>query len=96
MRSISVLLAEEQIFVGYLKDLEGRLFVLSTLEFAEVSNKQHKPKDQMEKAENDWLHRFLNQHHDLSLRKLENTSGARAAGFNTVRWIIFRTARESP
>lgn len=82
---------EEQILVAYLKEMEGRLFGLSTSELQKLAyelavrnNKQHKFNDQKEKAGKDWLRGFLNRHPDLSLRKPENTSAARAAGFNRV------------
>ncbi|XP_044749782.1 MFS-type transporter clz9-like [Coccinella septempunctata] len=82
---------EEQILVDYLKEMEGRLFGLSTSEFqksayelAVRNNKQHKFNALKEKAGKDWLRGFLNRHPDLSLRKPENTSAARAAGFNRV------------
>ncbi|XP_044750601.1 uncharacterized protein LOC123310947 [Coccinella septempunctata] len=82
---------EEQILVDYLKEMEGRLFGLSSSEFQKLAyelavrnNKQHKFNALKEKAGKDWLRGFLNRHPDLSLRKPENTSAARAAGFNRV------------
>ncbi|XP_022830992.1 uncharacterized protein LOC111359630 [Spodoptera litura] len=80
---------EEQILVTYLKEMEGRLFGLSTSELQKLAyelavrnNKQHKFNELKEKAGKDWLRGFLHRHPDLSLRKPENTSAARAAGFN--------------
>ncbi|CAH2085284.1 unnamed protein product [Euphydryas editha] len=82
---------EEQILVTYLKEMEGRLFGLSTTEFQKLAyelavrnNKQHKFNNLKEKAGKDWLRGFLKRHPDLSLRKPENTSAARAAEFNRV------------
>ncbi|KAH9636734.1 hypothetical protein HF086_007632 [Spodoptera exigua] len=84
---------EEQILVTYLKEMEGRLFGLSTSELQKLAyelavrnNKQHKFNELKEKAGKDWLRGFLHRHLDLSLRKPENTSAARAAGFNSVCW----------
>ncbi|VVD03561.1 unnamed protein product [Leptidea sinapis] len=81
---------EEQILVTYLKEMEGRLFGLSTSEFQKLAYelavrnyKQHKFNGLKEKAGKNWLRGFLNRQPDLSLRKPENTSAARA-GFNRV------------
>ncbi|XP_049879436.1 uncharacterized protein LOC126376220 [Pectinophora gossypiella] len=82
---------EEILLVQYLKEMEGRLFGLTTCELQKLAyelavrnNKQHKFNDIKKKAGKDWLRGFLNRHPDLSLRKPENTSAARAAGFNKV------------
>ncbi|KAF9413680.1 hypothetical protein HW555_008126, partial [Spodoptera exigua] len=78
---------EEQILVTYLKEMEGRLFGLSTSELQKLAyelavrnNKQHKFNELKEKAGKDWLRGFLHRHPDLSLRKPENTSAALSVG----------------
>ncbi|XP_044765556.1 MFS-type transporter clz9-like [Coccinella septempunctata] len=89
----------EQIRVDYLKEMEGRLFGLSTSEFQKlayelaVRNRQHKFNELKEKAGKDWLRGFLNRHPHLSLRKPENTSAARAAGFNSVETFFERLGK---
>ncbi|XP_044765586.1 jerky protein homolog-like [Coccinella septempunctata] len=89
----------EQILVDYLKEMEGRLFGLSTSEFQKlayelaVRNRQHKFNELKEKAGKDWLRGFLNRHPHLSLRKPENTSAARAAGFNSVETFFERLGK---
>ncbi|KAJ2950879.1 hypothetical protein O0L34_g5239 [Tuta absoluta] len=82
---------EEQELVVYLKEMEARLFGLTTTELQKLAyqlavrnNKQHKFNNEDEMAGKVWLKGFLNRHPELSLRKPENTSAARAAGFNRV------------
>ncbi|KAF2884452.1 hypothetical protein ILUMI_21718 [Ignelater luminosus] len=71
--------------------MEGRLFGLTTselkilaYELAVRNNKQNTFSEEKGQAGKDWIQGFLRRHPDLSLRKPENTSAARAAGFNRV------------
>ncbi|KAF2892904.1 hypothetical protein ILUMI_13269 [Ignelater luminosus] len=82
---------EEKELVEYLKEMEGRLFGLTTSELKKLAyelavrnNKQNKFNEEKGQAGKDWIQGFLRRHRDLSLRKSENTSATRAAGFNRV------------
>lgn len=82
---------EEDELVIYLQEMESRLFGLTTLELQQLAyqlavrnNKVHKFNTEKEKTGKDWLRGFLNRHPEPSLRKPENTSAARASGFNKV------------
>ncbi|KAF2887993.1 hypothetical protein ILUMI_18180, partial [Ignelater luminosus] len=73
------------------KEMEGRLFGLTTSELKKLAyelavrnNKQNKFSEEKGQAGKDWIQGFLRRHPDLSLRKPENTSATRAAGFNRV------------
>lgn len=82
---------QEDELVAYVKDMELRLFGLSTTELRRLAyqlatrNKlQHNFNTQKQLAGLDWLKGFFSRHPDLSLRKPEATSAARAMGFNEV------------
>ncbi|XP_072400424.1 uncharacterized protein [Diabrotica undecimpunctata] len=73
----------------YLTTVEAQLFGLTmnelrelAFDLAERNNIVHPFKNS--KAGLDWVKGFLNRHPNLSLRKPEATSSARAMGFNTV------------
>lgn len=82
---------EEEELVGYVKDMEKRLFGLTTIvlrklayELAEKNCKAHHFNRDKKIAGVDWLKGFMKRHQDLSIRKPEATSAARAMGFNKV------------
>ena len=69
--------------------MESRLFGLTTgdlkslaYQLAVTNNKKHCFNAENERAGKDWLLGFLKRHPELSIRKPESTSAARAAGFN--------------
>ncbi|XP_014663364.1 PREDICTED: uncharacterized protein LOC106806035 [Priapulus caudatus] len=77
--------------VQYLKLMEAKLFGFSTKELQMLTfqlaerNKIPHPFNRIdEMAVVDWLEGFMKRHADLSLRKPEPTSAARALGFNKV------------
>ncbi|XP_065174331.1 uncharacterized protein [Atheta coriaria] len=81
--------SQEAELVNYLKDIQKRLFGITLKELRElayelaIKNKLDHPfKDG--KAGEDWAKNVMKRHQDLSLRKPEATSGARARGFNKV------------
>ncbi|XP_053593752.1 uncharacterized protein LOC128667486 [Microplitis demolitor] len=80
---------QESELVSYLKDLESRLFGLSSFE-VRILAYQLAEKNQIKHpfvngvAGEDWLQGFLKRNPTLSLRKPESTSAARAAGFNRI------------
>lgn len=81
---------QEAELVAYLKKMEAQLFGLTVNELrelafqlAERNNLKH-PFGETGKAGIDWARGFLSRHPDLSLRKPEATSAARAMGFNKI------------
>lgn len=82
---------QEDELVAYVKDMELRLFGLTTTDLRRLAyqlairNKlQHNFNTEKQLAGLDWLKGFFSRHTDLSLRKPEATSAARAMGFNEV------------
>lgn len=82
---------EEDEMVAYLKHMEERLFGLTTLDLRRLAyqlavrnSKAHNFNTDKQMAGVDWLKGFLRRHPDLSIRKPEATSAARAMGFNKV------------
>ena len=78
----------------YVKQMESRLFGLTTknlqklaYDLAEKNNINHSFDTSKKMAGGIWLENFLKRNPDLSLRKPEPTSAARAAGFNQVNSI---------
>ncbi|XP_023310354.1 uncharacterized protein LOC111691547 [Anoplophora glabripennis] len=81
---------EENELVEYLKEMEARLFGLSTLELRSLAyqlavknGKKHRFNTTAKLAGVDWVQGFLKRHCDLSI-KPEATSAARAMGFNKI------------
>lgn len=79
----------ERKLVAHLKLLESRLFGLTrasvqelAFELAERNGFAHKFNQQKQKAGQEWLEGFLKRNKDISLRKPEATSAARAQAFN--------------
>ncbi|XP_023934569.1 uncharacterized protein LOC112043401 [Bicyclus anynana] len=79
----------EKKMVEHLKLLESRLFGLTrtsvqelAFELAEKNGFAHKFNPQKRKAGQEWLEGFLRRNKDISLRKPEATSAARAQAFN--------------
>ncbi|KAH9632846.1 hypothetical protein HF086_013633 [Spodoptera exigua] len=79
----------EKQLVQHLKFLESRLFGLTrtavqelAFELAERNGISHKFNVQKRKAGQEWLEGFLKRNKDISLRKPEATSAARAQAFN--------------
>jgi len=75
----------------HIKNMESRFFGFTTTElrrvvyqFAEVNHLRHPFSVDKKEAGKDWLHGFMERHPDLSVRQPENTSAARASGFNSV------------
>ncbi|CAK9832694.1 hypothetical protein ANTRET_LOCUS9486, partial [Anthophora retusa] len=84
-------LEEEEELVRYLKSMEARLFGLNSTELRQLAYQmavRNRKKNNFNKnsgmAGRDWLNGFLKRHKDLSIRKPEATSAARASGFNKV------------
>ncbi|XP_037977944.1 MFS-type transporter clz9 isoform X2 [Plutella xylostella] len=82
---------EEEELVTYVIEMEKRLFGLTTVglrklayQLAEKNSKAHNFNHDKKIAGLDWLKGFLKRHPDLSIRKPEATSAARAMGFNKV------------
>lgn len=82
---------EEKELAEYVKHMEERLFGLTTLDLRRLAyqlavknNKKHNFNNEKEMAGVDWLNGFLKRNPDLSIRKPEATSAARAMGFNRV------------
>lgn len=87
---------QELELVGYLKSMEKRLFGLTMIDFRKVAFQlakrngfSHRFNQADGMAGQDWMNSFLLRHPDLSLRKPEVTSGARAMGFNKVAFTQF-------
>lgn len=81
--------AQELELVDYLKDMEARLFGLTmkdcrylAFQLAEKNNIQHPFNKDTQMAGEGWMKSFMSRHPNLTLRKPEATSGARAMGFN--------------
>lgn len=82
---------QETELATYIKQMESRLFGLTTknlqklaYDLAEKNNISHRFDTSKKMAGRIWLENFLKRNPDLSLRKPEPTSAARAAGFNKV------------
>ncbi|KAJ4437236.1 hypothetical protein ANN_17371 [Periplaneta americana] len=82
---------EQELELGqYLKDMQKRLFDITMKEFRRLANQlaerngcKH-PFNNTGMAGEDWGLGSMARHPDLSMRKSEGTSGARAMGFNKV------------
>ncbi|GBP39102.1 hypothetical protein EVAR_27463_1 [Eumeta japonica] len=77
---------EEKELCSYIIDMESRLYGLTTKDLkalaynlAVKNNKPHPFNVQKQEAGKDWVQGFLNRHPELSIRKPESTSAARAA-----------------
>ena len=73
----------------YIKEMESKLFGLTrtdvrklAYEFAVRNNITHSFSNDKQMAGTDWLYAFMKRNPDISLRKPEPTSLARAMGFN--------------
>nr|CAH7753502.1 unnamed protein product [Callosobruchus chinensis] len=82
---------QEAQLVQYLKTMEARSFGLTPYDLrhlafrlAEMNGIKHSFSQEKKVAGKDWLIHFLKRYRDLSLRKPESTSAARAMGFNKV------------
>lgn len=82
---------QEKELATYVKNMESRLFGLTTkdlrslaYDLAENNNIEHNFDRGTKLAGRYWLENFLKRNPDLSLRKPEATSAARASGFNEV------------
>lgn len=79
---------QEEALVRVIKDMETKLMGLNgtdirrlAYQFAEKMKVPHHFNQEKQKAGKDWLRSFMKRH-DLSFRKAEHTSSARAHGFN--------------
>ena len=77
--------------VQHIKDMDSRFFGFTTgalrrvvYQFAEINHLQHPFSREDKSAGKDWLRGFFARNPQLSVRMPENTSAARAAGFNAV------------
>lgn len=84
-------LEQEEELVSYLKTMESRLFGLTmkdlrslAYQLAEKNGLWHRFNTETCLAGQDWVKGFLARHPSLSVRTPENTSGARAMGFNKI------------
>lgn len=82
---------QESEIASYLIDMQRRLFGVTIKELrclafqlAEKNNCKHKFDRESGMSGKDWADKFIKRHPELSLRKPEGTSGARAMGFNKV------------
>lgn len=89
---------QELELVTYVKNMEKRLFGLSmqdlrtlAYQLAERNKIVHNFNKNYAMAGQDWINGFLKRHPDISVRKPEATSGARAMGFNKVAVTQFQT-----
>lgn len=80
---------QEQEIIEYILEMESRFFGVSYLElrrlafdFAVANNIPNPFNQETKKASKKWLYCFLSRHPNISLRKPEATSYARATGFN--------------
>ncbi|XP_063904724.1 jerky protein homolog-like [Zophobas morio] len=79
----------ENQFVQHIKDMEAKLFGLTLkdlkkliFEFASKNNIKKPFNKEKETAGDKWIQRFLTRNPQISLRRPENTSAARAQAFN--------------
>ena len=86
----------EKALVEYIKETESKLFGLTrtdvrklAYEFAVRNNITHSFSNDKQMAGTDWLYAFMKRKLDISLRKPEPTSLARAMGFNKPQVKIF-------
>lgn len=89
---------QELELAAYLKDMQKRLFGLTMKELRRLAYQlavrngcDHPFNTETEMAGEDWAQSFMKRHPELSLRKPEATSGARAMGFNRVAVAQFFT-----
>lgn len=82
---------QENALVEHVLQMERRFFGVSyhelrslAFQFAELNKIPHNFSREKCSAGKDWLYLFLQRHPELRLRTPENTSAARAAGFNKV------------
>ncbi|XP_011875210.1 PREDICTED: uncharacterized protein LOC105566092 isoform X2 [Vollenhovia emeryi] len=82
---------QEKELCNYIISMEQRLFGLTSMEvrslafqLAEKNNLHNSFNKETQLAGVDWLHGFMQRHSNISLRKPEATSAARAMGFNKV------------
>lgn len=82
----------ENQLVGHILDLQRMFFGLTredlkklAYEVAEKNNIPHRFNQELKMAGNKWYYSFISRHPELSLRKPEATSMARAAGFSKER-----------
>jgi len=94
--------ADEDELVSVIINMEKRLFGLTKMDirrlayrYCEVNNIKHNFSPKTECAGEDWMIGFLKNHPELSLRKPEATSLARAGGFNKEKVSRFFDAYES-
>lgn len=83
--------SEENELCSYLLEMEERLYGLTikdlkslVYQLAIKNNKPNPFNTEKEEAGREWINGFLKRHPELSIRKPENTSAARASGFNKV------------
>ena len=86
----------EEALVEKIKVMEKMLYGLSTVdirrlayEYAEKIGVQHRFRHENKMAGKEWLRGFLARHPELSIRKPEGTSMARAVGFNRAQVTRF-------
>lgn len=86
----------ENSLVGKVKVMEKMLYGLSTVdirrlayEYAEKLGVEHRFRHENKMAVKEWLRGFLATHPELSIRKPEGTSMARAVGFNRAQVMRF-------
>lgn len=84
--------------VAYLEEMDKRFYGLTfkevqslAYEYAECNNIQHPFNKNIKLAGRDWVYGFLARHPNLSLRKPEGISVARAIGFNKGQIDLFFT-----
>ena len=82
---------QEEELVSYLKTMESRLFGLTmkdlrslAYDLAERNGLAQRFNKETGQAGQDWIKGFLSRHPTLTIRTPENTSGARAMGFNKI------------
>ncbi|XP_052741851.1 uncharacterized protein LOC128198807 [Bicyclus anynana] len=94
-------LEQEQELVDYIKDMESRMYGLTTqdvltlaFQLAERNNLPHPFSEAKGKAGLEWLRGFRRRHPDITMRAPESTSSARARAFNKpVVDIFFSTLK---